>query len=127
MGKFLNLFSKGETCQLLVNLEGRHVSRYQFFKSLLEHNHESLALMADLEQLYYSGRPFSLAELREKIQSLSHEIENLLTDFDRLSEKKYATLSPVFLEIRDQITRELYPTSGFSHKGSGPAPGNDFH
>ena len=116
MGKFLNLFSKGETCQLLVNLEGRHVSRYQFFKSLLEHNHESLALMADLEQLYYSGRPFSLAELREKIQLLSHEIENLLTDFDRLSEKKYTTLSPVFLEIRDQITRELYPHPVFPTK-----------
>ena len=113
MGKFLNFFSKGETCQLLVNLEGRHVSRYQFFKSLLEHNHESLALMAELEQLYYSGRPFSPAELRKKVQQLSMEIENLLADFDRLSEKKHTSLSQVFLTIKNQLIQEVNPKPVF--------------
>jgi pyruvate, water dikinase len=113
MGKFLNFFSKGETCQLLVNLEGKHVRRYQFFKSLLEHNHESLALMAELEQLYYSGRPCSLAELREKVQRLTLEIEMLLADFDQLSEKKYASLSQVFLNIKNQLVQEVNPRPVF--------------
>jgi hypothetical protein len=48
MGRFLNLFSKGDTCQLLINLEGKHVQRYQHFKVLLDHNHSALGLMAEL-------------------------------------------------------------------------------
>lgn len=109
MGRFLNLFSKGETCQLLVNLEGKHVSRYQSFKSFLEHNHGALSLIAELEQMVYSNRPFSLVEVRKKVQDLSAEVKDLLDAFHDLSERKYASLSDVFEKLNDRLALELNP------------------
>ncbi len=109
MGRFLNLFSKGETCQLLVNLEGKHVSRYQSFKSFLEHNHGALSLIAELEQMVYSNRPFSLVEVRKKVQDLLAEVKDLLKAFHDLSERKYASLSDVFQKLNDRLALELNP------------------
>jgi pyruvate, water dikinase len=113
MGNFLNLFSKGESCQLLINLEGKHVSRYQFFKTLLDHNHGALSLIADLEQMYYSGRPFSLVDVRKKVQDLSDELKTLLTAFHKLSKEKYPALSEVFQNLKDHLSAELNPNPTF--------------
>lgn len=113
MGKFLDLFSKGDSCQLLVNLEGKHVSRYQFFKALLEHNHGALSLIAELEQMYYGGQPFSLVEVRKKVQELSEEIKDLLGAFQNLSEEKYPSLSGIFSKIKGQLAVELNPQNLF--------------
>lgn len=109
MGKFLDLFSRRDTCRPLINLQGTHVSRYQSFKSLLEYNHGALSLMADLEQLYYSGRAFSLIEVRKKIRDLSAEIENLLAAFQNLSEGKYAGLADVYQKLKSELDRETNP------------------
>ncbi|MBI5606181.1 MAG: pyruvate, phosphate dikinase [Deltaproteobacteria bacterium] len=114
MGRFLKLFSKGDSCRLLVNLEGKHVSRYQFFKSLLEHNHACLSFIAGLEQMYYSGRPFSLVEVRKKVQDLSAELKALLADFDILSESKFSSLSGVYQRLQQELAQELSPMIAFS-------------
>jgi pyruvate, water dikinase len=113
MGKFLNLFSKGDSCQLLINLEGKHVSRYQFFKTFLDHNHGALSLIAELEQMYYSGRPFSLVDVRKKVQDLTDELKNLLEAFHNLSEGKYPSLSEIFQKIKGQLALELNPKNIF--------------
>ena len=109
MGSFLNLFSKGEPCRPLVNLEGKHVSQYQSFKSLLKHNHQALSFIAELEQLYYGGRPFSLTDLRKMVGGLSKELKNLLEDFQNLSGGKYAVLSEVYRTLERELDRELNP------------------
>ncbi len=109
MRSFLNLFSKGEPCRPLVNLEGKHVSQYQSFKSLLKHNHGALSLIAELEQLYYGGRPFSLTDLRKKVRELSGEMKNLLEAFQDLSGGKYAALSEVYRTLEKELDRELNP------------------
>ena len=93
----------------MVNLEGKHVSQYQSFKSLLKHNHGALSLIAELEQLYYGGRPFSLTDLRKKVRELSGEMKNLLEAFQDLSGGKYAALSEVYRTLEKELDRELNP------------------
>ena len=115
MAKFLNLFSKGDSCQLLVNLEGKHVNRYQSFKTLLNHNHRVLSLIAELEQLYYDGKPFGLNEVREKVLDLSAELQGLLSTFQALAEGKYAALGDAYQRIKNQLDLELNPQPVYAH------------
>jgi pyruvate, water dikinase len=109
MGKFRDLFFKGESCQLLVNLKGEHVQKYQSFKSLLEHNQASLSLMAEMEEIYYNGRPFNLVEVRKKVQEMATELKALLVDFDKLSGSKFPLLFEVFQRLQQELARELSP------------------
>jgi pyruvate,water dikinase len=113
MGRFSTLFSKGDQCQLLINLEGKHVLRYQHFKSLLEHNHLSLSLMAELEQQYYGGRPFLFPRVKERIALLLKEVKGLLESFLKLSEGKFSSLSARFEKIEEEL-KQLAATTDFS-------------
>ena len=45
-------------------------ARYEHFRKLLEHNRAALNALADLEQLYYSNRPFTLQHVERKIGGL---------------------------------------------------------
>jgi pyruvate,water dikinase len=116
MSKFSNLFSKGDSCQLLVNLEGPHVSRYHSFKSLLSHNHRVLSLIAELENLYIGGQPFGLTEVRKKVQELSSELLDLLKSFQNLSESQYEALSKVYQNIKSRLELELNPRPTYTHR-----------
>ena len=60
MKSLLNIFSKKDACLLLTNLQGEHVRKYQSFMDFLKHNNNALKLIADMEQIFCSGKPFSL-------------------------------------------------------------------
>ena len=60
MKSLLNIFSKKDVCLLLTNLQGVHVEKYRSFTDFLKHNNNALKTIADMEQIFYSGRPFSL-------------------------------------------------------------------
>lgn len=110
MGRFLDFFSKGDSCRLLLTPEGRHVEQYRHFKALLEANHEALSLMAELEQMVYHSRPFGLVEVRKKVQRLSDEIKNLLEAFQSLSDGRYSSLWEVFQKLKSRLAIALNPS-----------------
>jgi hypothetical protein len=69
MRNLFKFFSKPDVCTLLVNQDGRHVDRYSWFKDFLDFNQGSLGLLAELEQMHFSGRPFTSVKVREKAQA----------------------------------------------------------
>ena len=64
MNRILGIFSKGGRCPSLKSAQGAAAKKYASFKILLNHNHAALDAIADMEQLYYSGNPFSLTSVR---------------------------------------------------------------
>ncbi|MBI5664316.1 MAG: hypothetical protein HZC49_04395, partial [Nitrospirae bacterium] len=58
----------------LTNIQGRHVEKYRSFKNFLNHNHNALDIIADMELLYYSGKPFSLSVAKHKYNELSDAV-----------------------------------------------------
>jgi hexokinase len=52
MGSILELFTGKKACRLLVKADGEVMEKYQRFREILQHNHDALNLVAELEQLY---------------------------------------------------------------------------
>jgi pyruvate,water dikinase len=107
MKGLFNFFSKKEVCTLLVNQDGRHVDRYSRFKDFLDFNQASLGLLAELEQMHFSGRPFTSAKVREKAQALLTAVEGLLQTFRSLVGDKFTDLEAVFNRIREEVEKPL--------------------
>jgi len=63
--------------------------------------------MADLEQLYYNNKPFTLQFVERQIGSLLSETEGLIASLSGMSAKKYQDLSGVLNSIRRAIQVEL--------------------
>ena len=116
MKGLFDLFSRKDVCTLLVNRDGRHVDRYQRFKDFLEYNQASLGLLAELEQLNFSGRPFTSAWVDQKVQALLTTTESLLATFQGLTGDKFKDLKEVSGRIQRDIERRLAPPPAF---GSG--------
>jgi len=107
MKSLFKFFSKPDVCTLLVNQDGRHVDRYSRFKNFLDFNQTSLGLLAELEQMHFSGRPFTSARVREKAQSLLIAVEGLLQTFRDLVGDKFIDLEAVFSRIRGEVEKPL--------------------
>ena len=48
-------------------MDAEQKSRYEHFRKLLSHNRTALTTIADLEQLFYDNRPFTLQFVERKI------------------------------------------------------------
>ena len=107
MKNLFKIFSKPDVCTLLVNQDGRHVDRYRRFKDFLDFNQASLGLLAELEQMHFSGRPFTSARVREKAQALLTAVEGLLQTFRDLVGDKFTDLEAVFNRIRGEVEKPL--------------------
>jgi pyruvate, water dikinase len=107
MKNLFKFFSKPDVCTLLVNQDGRQVDRYTRFKNFLDFNQAALSLLAELEQLYLSGRPFTSARVREKARALLAAVEELLQTFRGLVGDKFTDLEAVFNRIRREIEKPL--------------------
>jgi hypothetical protein len=57
MKRVLELFGYEKACIPLKQLEGKHAEKYAHFRELLNHNHRALSLMAEMEEIYYGGKP----------------------------------------------------------------------
>jgi pyruvate, water dikinase len=107
MKGLFNFFSKEDVCTLLVNQDGRLVDRYGRFKDFLGFNQVSLGLLAEMEQLHFSGRPLTSAQVREKAQTLLTMVEGLLRTFRALAGNKFSDLEEVFHRIRGEVEKPL--------------------
>ncbi len=68
-------------------------AKYRFFRHLLRHNKAALTAIADMEQLYYSGKPFSLTTIRIKYEELLEAVNGILYAYSVLSEHDIDVLS----------------------------------
>ena len=101
----LDLFSRKKTCDLLVNVDGKAVTRYRHFKDFLTHNHEALNLIAELEQTYYAGRSFSMGSVRRTCEKVMQATQSLIEAVNGISRGKYEKLSTVCEQIDQEVTR----------------------
>ncbi|MGO9016421.1 MAG: PEP/pyruvate-binding domain-containing protein [Dissulfurispiraceae bacterium] len=95
MKKLRGIFSRGKGHVPRKAAEGDIAAKYRSFRHLLSHNKTALTAIADMEQLYYSGKPFSLTTIRIKYEELLEAVTGILyaygalsgRDIDGLSEK----------------------------------------
>jgi len=103
----LDVFSKNNVCMPLINVKGTHVAKYRFFRALLSHNHSALTSLAVMEQLYYSGAPFSLASVCVKYEELLEAVFGVMHSLEALTGRKTAVLGQTVLETDSLIAREF--------------------
>ncbi|HEX9884456.1 MAG TPA: PEP/pyruvate-binding domain-containing protein [Desulfobaccales bacterium] len=103
--RFLELFSTKRSCRLLVNLEGEIVAKYKYFKEFLNYNYQALNLLAELEQTYYTGSPFSMGLIEKQGRELLACTRHLVQALDGLGRGRYGDL----LGVLDGLERELAP------------------
>ncbi|MDK9709418.1 MAG: PEP-utilizing enzyme [Desulforhopalus sp.] len=111
---FLKMFQSGNTCEPLPSMDAKQRSRYEHFRELLLHNRTALSTIADLEQLYYNNRPFTLQLVERKIGSLLTETEKLISSLAAMSAEKYDDLHSILNSIRRSIQDELAGDESFA-------------
>lgn len=114
--KLFDIFSKKDKCILLKYLQEGQVAKYTFFRDILSHNYTALNKVADMEQMYYSGKPFSLASAMVKYQELSEAVMGIIYNLEKLSDNKFPELIDIFQEIDTGISREFSPGISFMKK-----------
>jgi pyruvate, water dikinase len=102
MRNILDLFSKENSCRLLVNAEGKIAEKYEYYRQFLIHNHDALNIIAELELLYHGGGPFTMSSVKKRYTDLMETTGKLVYALDRLSGGKYAGL----IDACDRIGRD---------------------
>ena len=100
------------------------MDRYSRFKDFLGFNQASLGLLAELEQMHFSGRPFTSGQVREKAQALLTAV-GAAADIPGLVGEKFADLEGVFDRIRGEVEKPLGSPRAPSAGRFRPRPGGD--
>ena len=103
----LRLFSSSAVCMPLTNISGIHVTKYRAFKTLLDHNRAALNAMAALEQLYHSGKPFSLASVRPAYEALIEAAYGVIHALTSLTGKRSEALEKLVAAIDTSMAEEM--------------------
>lgn len=112
------LFSRKKTCSLIVNVEGRVVEKYRYFKDFLTYNHDALSSMAELEQTYYGGSSISLASVKSRYNDLLESTRKLTQALNGIATGKYSELSHVCDQIDEEIALIFKPETSASQGAS---------
>ncbi|KAF0182787.1 MAG: pyruvate water dikinase [Nitrospirae bacterium] len=104
---FFDLFSFGKTCSPLSVSNGKHQVKYQHFRTLLNHNREALRLLAEMEQLYFSGRPFDAVAVKQHYERLYEHVLGLAKSLNTLSGGLFARLADICKGIDADISKEM--------------------
>jgi len=107
--KIFDIFSKPQQTKPFAQTYERLAPKYTYFRKFLEHNKSALNCIADLEQMYYGGKPFSLISIMKKYQELSEAVMGLIYNLDQLSNNKFPLLKDKFTQIDKAISQELTP------------------
>ena len=109
MKKLFEIFSKSGKCRPLSEFQEDLAPMYKYFRKFLEHNKAALNSIADMEQIYYSGKPFSLISIMKKYQELSEAVLGLIYNLDQMTDNQFPTLKDKFAELDKIISQELTP------------------
>lgn len=116
MKRLLDIFSRRRKCLPLLNLHGVYAEKYRFFKSLLRHNHNALNIIADMEQIYFSAKPFSLASVRIKYEELLEAVMGVIRNLDAMSGGKYQVIYNVCSAIDEELSEKFNPIRSIDTK-----------
>ncbi len=109
MKNIFDIFSKSSQSKPFNQIHDRLAPKYGYFRKFLEHNKVALGSIADMEQMYYSGMPFSLVSVLKKYQELAEAVMGLTYNLDKMSNNKFSLLKDKFYEIDKVISKELTP------------------
>jgi pyruvate,water dikinase len=99
-----DVFSSRNTCSLLSASDGEHLIKYQHFRTLLNHNQDALRSMAEMEQLYFSGRPFDAITVKRNYENLFEHVLGLANTLNALSAGRFQGLPDICRAIDADIT-----------------------
>ena len=77
--------------------------RYHHFKLLLNANHKSLEIMAEIQQTLYGQRPFGMIWVRATCTAVSVNVFRMINHLEHLAPGKYHRLGERFSGIQKQI------------------------
>ncbi len=109
MKGLLRFFSQGESCELLSGTVGKHVEKYRHFREFLASNRNALRLLAEMEMLYYSGRPFTSADISYQYENLFGHVHDLVRSLNALADDRFAILYQKAREVNSRVTSFLKP------------------
>ena len=104
-----DFFSTKNACYLLSAAEGEHLAKYRHFRTLLNHNQDALRLMAELEQLYFSGSPFDALTVKRNYEGLFEHVLGLAKALDALSGGRFHRLADICRAIDGEISASVLP------------------
>ncbi|MFZ5585855.1 MAG: PEP/pyruvate-binding domain-containing protein [Thermodesulfobacteriota bacterium] len=110
MPPWMDLFRPREACRLLTPLTGPQARRYQVFKRYLNFNNAALGALAELEQAYYGGRPFTPAWARRKYEELVESVLGAVYSLESLTGDNLARLESLVLDLDRTIEPVLTPS-----------------
>jgi pyruvate, water dikinase len=105
----IDLFSRKNTCSLLVNVDGKVVEKYRYFKDFLTHNRDALNHIAELEQTYYGASAFSMASVKGRYEELLASTRKLAEALNGIAKGRYAGLSEVCDRINEEVAHIVNP------------------
>jgi pyruvate,water dikinase len=107
MIKLFDIFKKEDSCALLAPRDGEHALRYRHFRELLNNNYAALHRIADIEEAYYGGRPFTLQWVKSKYRELFTAVSGIISSFAGLSGMETASLIRARDAVADAVEKEF--------------------
>lgn len=105
--KLFPFFSEKRVCQFLPVCEGQLVEKYRHFRALLQHNHDALRALAELQQFSYIGAPPTRRALREAYEALLESVYGLVLELNAVADGAYAELETALAGIDESISALL--------------------
>ena len=107
MFKLLDLFKKSRLGDRFSVDKGVLYNKYSCFKRILAHNNSALEIIADLENIIYQDKPFSLAYVFGETEMLIRDVLSIAEDLNALTGNRYPALRNVAEEISEVILSDL--------------------
>ncbi len=102
-----DFFKRKDACTLLTQVDGPMVEKYRHFRDFLCLNRDALNLMAELEEAFYGGSPFSMGSVKGRVQELLETTCSLAETLNGVSRGKYRQLTAVCERIGREIQAAL--------------------
>lgn len=108
---FTDFFARKKTCDFVGLADGRIRKKYQKYREFLEYNHDTLTLLAELEQLYYSSH-INLLAVRKQCEDLLTTLRRLVQALRELAAGRYGELAAACdrVELEVALAFETGPT-----------------
>ncbi len=107
MLKWMELFRKSREFKPESAENALFHEKYRHFQSLLAGNNNALELIADLEQVCYGAKPFTLESIIGRVERLMAQVYDIAEELGALSGGKFPTLRAVVEQIGAGIFEEL--------------------
>ncbi len=107
MNSLVRVFSGKREHRLKKPNNGRIAVKYRAFKNLLSHNHAALEHIAQLEQVYFGGKPFSLAAVRMMYVELLESVYGIVHALEAMTGRDLPALLATLESIDDALAEHF--------------------